>query len=46
MPSRMAKELPDSDPYLSPGQMIVMHMPRGSQRSRAVAFEIISPFDD
>ena len=24
----------------------MMHMPRGSQRSRAVAFEIISPFDD
>ncbi|WP_330445493.1 NUDIX hydrolase [Kocuria rhizophila] len=46
MPSGMAAQLPNTDPYLSPGQMIVLHMPRGSQHSRAVAFEIISPFDD
>ena len=46
MPSDLAGQLPDSDPYLSPGQMIVLHMPRGAQRSRAVAFEVISPFDD
>ncbi|RKQ36971.1 NUDIX hydrolase [Kocuria tytonis] len=46
MPAAMAAELPDSDPYLSPGQMIVLHMPRGSRRSPAVGFEIISPFDD
>lgn len=46
MPPALAEQLPDADPYLSPGQMIVLHMPRGAQRSPAVAFEVISPFDD
>ncbi|MEX5266410.1 MULTISPECIES: NUDIX hydrolase [Kocuria] len=46
LPPALAAQLPDADPYLSPGQMIVLHMPRASQSARAVGFEIISPFDD
>ncbi|CAL8899253.1 ADP-ribose pyrophosphatase [Kocuria varians] len=46
MPPELAENLPATDPYLSPGQMIVLHMPRTGQRSQAVAFELISPFDD
>ena len=45
MPNSLGDDLPESDPYLSPGEMIVLQMPR-NKKSRAVSCEIITPFDD
>ena len=45
MPAAMVEELPDADPYLSPGEMVVLQMPRNA-KGRAVSCEIITPFDD
>lgn len=45
MPGSMGDQLPDSDPYLSPGEMVVLQMPR-NKKSKAVSCEIITPFDD
>jgi 8-oxo-dGTP diphosphatase len=45
MPATMVEELPDTDPYLSPGEMLVLQMPRNT-KGRAVSCEIITPFDD
>lgn len=45
MPDPLSEDLPESDPYLSPGEMVVLHMPR-NKKDRAVSCEIITPFDD
>lgn len=42
---QLADHLPTSDPYLTPGQMIVLHVPR-TNPGRAISCEVISPFDD
>ncbi|MCB4208328.1 NUDIX domain-containing protein [Arthrobacter sp. UM1] len=40
-----AESLPDADPYLRPGAVLVAHMPV-SDPGRITAFEIHEPFDD
>ncbi|WP_369047447.1 NUDIX hydrolase [Sinomonas sp. P10A9] len=41
----LASELPTSDPYLTPGELIVFHVPVEG-RQRVVALEQVKPFDD
>ncbi|PVZ61041.1 NUDIX hydrolase [Arthrobacter sp. H-02-3] len=45
MNSRLRDELPSSDPYLAPGEMIVCHVAHGS-KNKVVAVERFRPFDD
>lgn len=45
MGEALARQLPDRDPYLAPGQMLVLHLARRG-RHRVVALEVVSPFDD
>ena len=37
--------LPEEDPYLAPGEMIVLQVSR-KHRRRVVTVEIVKPFDD
>ncbi|GAB4099385.1 NUDIX hydrolase [Sinomonas halotolerans] len=41
----LAERLPSSDPYLTPGEMIVFHVAT-SGRARVVALEQVKPYDD
>ncbi|MBL0704277.1 NUDIX hydrolase [Sinomonas cellulolyticus] len=41
----LADQLPSSDPYLAPGELIVFHVPVEG-RARVVALEQVKPFDD
>lgn len=41
----LASQLPTSDPYLTPGELIVFHVPVEG-RQRVVALEQVKPFDD
>ena len=45
MNSRLRDELPSSDPYLAPGEMIICHVAHGS-KNKVVAVERFRPFDD
>lgn len=45
MPASLARLLPDADPYLAPGEIVVCHVASGS-RNRVVAVEQFKPFDD
>ncbi|MFF2031853.1 NUDIX domain-containing protein [Arthrobacter sp. NPDC058192] len=45
MSARLRDELPDSDPFLAPGEMIVCHVARGGKK-KVVAVERFRPFDD
>ncbi len=45
MPGRLRALLPESDPYLSPGEMVVCHVAAGT-KNRVVAVEQFKPFDD
>ncbi|MGY3320044.1 NUDIX hydrolase [Arthrobacter sp. TE12232] len=45
MNSRLRDELPSSDPYLAPGEMIVCHVAHGN-KNKVVAVERFRPFDD
>ena len=46
LPGGLRQQLPAADPYLSPGQMIVIQVPRNKKKKRPVSCEIIAPFDD
>ena len=41
----LRSRLPGADPYLSPGEVIVCHVARGSER-KVVSVEQFKPFDD
>ena len=41
----LAAQLPAKDPYLSPGEMIVLQVSRRHRR-RVVSVELVKPFDD
>ncbi|AXJ08331.1 NUDIX hydrolase [Arthrobacter sp. PM3] len=45
MNSRLRDELPSTDPYLAPGELIVCHVAHSS-KSKVVAVERFRPFDD
>ncbi len=45
MPGRLRALLPDADPYLSPGELVVCHVAVNDKR-RIVAVEQFKPFDD
>ena len=45
MPGRLRGLLPDSDPYLAPGEILVFHVSHHSKQ-RIVAVEQFKPFDD
>jgi 8-oxo-(d)GTP phosphatase len=45
MGAELRAQLPASDPYLAPGEVIVFHVARGPGR-KVVAVEQIKPFDD
>lgn len=45
MGAELRAQLPSSDPYLSPGEVLVFHVAKGPLR-RIVAVEQIKPFDD
>jgi 8-oxo-dGTP diphosphatase len=45
MPGRLRALLPDADPYLSPGELVVCHVASGN-KNRIVAVEQFKPFDD
>ena len=45
MPGRLRALLPDSDPYLSPGELVVCHVAVNNKR-RIIAVEQFKPFDD
>lgn len=45
MPARLRALLPDSDPYLAPGEMIICHVAMG-KKPRIVSVEQFKPFDD
>lgn len=45
MPGRLRALLPDSDPYLSPGELVVCHV-AANHKQRIVAVEQFKPFDD
>ncbi|MGQ1839350.1 NUDIX hydrolase [Kocuria turfanensis] len=45
MPPELAEQLPAKDPYLSPGEMIVLQISRRHRR-RVVSVELVKPFDD
>ncbi|WP_457963171.1 NUDIX hydrolase [Arthrobacter sp. D1-29] len=45
MPSALSALLPSSEPYLSPGEVVVCHVAPGS-KNRIVAVEQFKPFDD
>ncbi|MFI2564765.1 NUDIX domain-containing protein [Paenarthrobacter sp. NPDC018779] len=45
MPGALRKTLPDSDPFLTPGEVIVCQVVRGSER-KVVSVEQVKPFDD
>jgi len=45
MPGRVRALLPASDPYLSPGELVVCHV-TVDKKNRIVAVEQIKPFDD
>ncbi|MET3173652.1 UNVERIFIED_ORG: 8-oxo-dGTP pyrophosphatase MutT (NUDIX family)/phosphohistidine phosphatase SixA [Arthrobacter sp. UYCu721] len=45
MPGRLRALLPDSEPYLSPGEMVVCHV-AVDDKHRIVAVEQFKPFDD
>lgn len=44
LPAELRDMLPGEDPYLAPGQMIVLQVSRRHRR-RAVSLEIVKPFD-
>ncbi|MDO5617428.1 NUDIX hydrolase [Kocuria sp.] len=44
LPSTLSSMLPQEDPYLAPGEMIVLQVSRRHRR-RAVSMEIVKPFD-
>lgn len=45
MAPALRAQLPDSDPYLTPGELLVCHVATGS-KNRIVAVEQFKPFDD
>jgi 8-oxo-(d)GTP phosphatase len=45
MPGRLRARLPNSDPYLSPGELVVCHVAT-NRKQRIVAVEQFKPFDD
>ncbi|MEV7605413.1 NUDIX hydrolase [Paenarthrobacter sp. NPDC089322] len=45
MSAALRDTLPSSDPYLSPGEVIVCHVARGAER-KVIAVEQIKPYDD
>ncbi|MDR6413537.1 NUDIX hydrolase [Pseudarthrobacter sulfonivorans] len=45
MPGRLRALLPDADPYLSPGELVVCHV-AVNHKHRIVAVEQFKPFDD
>jgi 8-oxo-(d)GTP phosphatase len=45
MSSRLKAQLPSSDPFLAPGEIIVCHVAHGS-KNKVVAVERFRPFDD
>jgi 8-oxo-dGTP pyrophosphatase MutT (NUDIX family)/phosphohistidine phosphatase SixA len=45
MPGRLRALLPDADPYLSPGELVVCHV-AANHKHRIVAVEQFKPFDD
>ncbi|MFJ4026210.1 NUDIX domain-containing protein [Paenarthrobacter sp. NPDC089989] len=45
MSGSLRKVLPDSDPFLTPGEVIVCQVVRGSER-KVVSVEQVKPFDD
>jgi 8-oxo-dGTP pyrophosphatase MutT (NUDIX family)/phosphohistidine phosphatase SixA len=45
MAPELAEQLPARDPYLSPGEMIVLQISRRHRR-RVVSVELVKPFDD
>jgi 8-oxo-dGTP pyrophosphatase MutT (NUDIX family)/phosphohistidine phosphatase SixA len=45
MPGRLRALLPDADPYLTPGELVVCHV-AVSHKRRIVAVEQFKPFDD
>ncbi|MBW4095551.1 MAG: NUDIX hydrolase [Acidobacteria bacterium] len=45
MPARLRNSLPDGDPYLAPGELIVCHV-SAHNNSRIVSVETYKPFDD
>lgn len=45
MPGRLRALLPETDPYLTPGEMIVLQV-SSSNNSRIVSYERYKPFDD
>jgi len=45
MDGELARALPAKDPYLSPGEMIVLQVSRRHRR-RVVSVELVKPFDD
>lgn len=45
MSPELAERLPAKDPYLSPGEMIVLQISRRHRR-RVVSVELVKPFDD
>jgi 8-oxo-dGTP pyrophosphatase MutT (NUDIX family)/phosphohistidine phosphatase SixA len=45
MPHELAGQLPAKDPYLSPGEMIVLQVARRDRR-RVVSVELVKPYDD
>lgn len=45
MGPELAEQLPAKDPYLSPGEMIVLQISRRHRR-RVVSVELVKPFDD
>ncbi|OMH34907.1 NUDIX hydrolase [Tersicoccus sp. Bi-70] len=44
-PADLARQLPDADPYLSPGEVLVVHL-SVAEPGRIVALERHQPFDD
>lgn len=44
-PGKVREQLPDNDPYLAPGEMLVFHVAHSSKQ-RIVAVEQFKPFDD
>lgn len=45
MPGRLRALLPDADPYLSPGELVICHVTT-NHKQRIVAVEQFKPFDD